>query len=85
MLKRKKVRTRGKLSLSKYFQEFKQGDRVAIVREHSQNPKFPKRIQGITGTVEGSRGAAYVVKIKEGNKEKTHIIKPVHLKKIQIK
>lgn len=85
MIKRKKIRTRGKLSLSKYFQEFKEGDRVGIVREHSENPQFPKRIQGITGIVQGARGAAYIVKIKEGNKEKIHIIKPVHLKKIDIK
>jgi len=83
MIKRKKIRTRGKLSLSKYFQEFKEGDRVAIVREHSQNPQFPARIQGITGVVESKRGSAYLIKLKEGNKEKTHIIKPVHLKKIK--
>jgi len=83
MIKRKKVRTRGKLSLSRYFQEFKEGDRVGIVREHSQNPKFPARIQGITGVVEGKRGRAYIIKIKEGNKEKIHIIKPIHLKKIK--
>ncbi len=83
MIKKKNIKTKGKLSLSKYFQEFKEGDRVAIVREHSQNPKFPKRIQGITGVVEGKRGSAYIIKIKEGNKEKTHIIKPVHLKEIK--
>jgi len=83
MLKRKSARTHGKLPLSRYFQEFADGDRVAIVREHSENPKFPKRIQGISGVVEGRRGAAYIVKIKEGNKEKIHIIKPVHLKKLK--
>jgi len=85
MIKRKKVRTRGKLSLSRYFQEFKKGDSVAIVREHSQNPTFPHRIQGITGVIEGKRGKAYIVKIKEGNKEKIHIMKPIHLKKIENK
>ena len=78
MLKRKNAHTHGKLSLSRYFQEFAEGDRVAIVREHSENPKFPKRIQGISGVVIGQRGASYMVKIKEGNKEKLHIIKPVH-------
>ena len=83
MLKKKKLRTRGKISFSRYFQSFEEGDRVSIVMEHSQNPKFPKRIQGTTGVVEGQRGQAYIIKIKEGNKEKTHIIKPVHLKKIK--
>ena len=83
MLKGKRIREKGKLSLSKYFQEFTEGDRVAIVREHSEEPKFPKRIQGISGVIAGQRGKAYLVKIKEGNKEKTHIIKPVHLKKLK--
>jgi len=83
MLVRKKLRERGKLSLSRYFQEFKEGDRIAIVREHSQNPKFPRRIQGLSGVVVGKRGQAYIIKIKEGNKEKQHIIKPVHLKKLK--
>jgi len=83
MLNRKKVKTKGKLSLSKYFQEFQEGDRVAIVREHSENPKFPKRIQGLCGEIKGTRGKAYIVKIKQGNKEKIHIMKPVHLKKLK--
>ena len=83
MLKKKKIRTRGKLSLSRYFQEFKEGERVAVVREHSEMPKFPKRIQGLVGKIEGKRGKAYLVKVKQGNAEKTHIIKPVHLKKLK--
>lgn len=82
MLKRKKLRTHGKLSLNLYLQEFKDGQRVAIVREHSEMPRFPERIQGLTGVIAGKRGRAYIVKLMEGNKEKTHIIRPVHLKKL---
>ena len=70
MSKRKKIRTRGKLKLSKYFQEFKEGDSVAVVKEISMNPKFPKTIQGRTGKVEGKRGKSYIVKIKDLSKEK---------------
>ena len=83
MLKRKKPRERGKLSLSRYFEKFKQGERVAIVRELSQKPSFPKRIQGLVGVIEEKRGKSYVVKLKQGNKEKTHIIKAIHLKKVK--
>jgi large subunit ribosomal protein L21e len=83
MIKGKRKRERGKLSLSRYFQKFEQGDRVSIVREHSQNPKFPIRIQGLSGKIVGTRGKAYIVELKEGNKLKTHIIKPVHLKKLK--
>jgi len=83
MLKKKKIRTRGKIKLSEYFKKLKKGDRVAVVRELSENPKFPKRLQGRSGVVAGARGKAYIVKIKDYNKEKTHIIKPVHLKKLK--
>jgi len=82
MRKKKPVRTKGKLSLSKYFQEFKEGDFVAVVKELSVKNNIPSRIQGRTGVVSGKRGRAYVVKIKDQEKEKTFIIEPIHLKKI---
>lgn len=75
----KKVREKGKLRLSKYFQEFSEGESVAVVKEISMQPKFPDRIQGRTGVVEGKQGRAYKVKI---NKKK-FLIEPIHLKKIQ--
>jgi len=78
------MRERGKVKLSEYFKELKEGDKVAVKREQSVNSSFPKRIQGITGVVIGKRGASYVVKLKELNKEKTFILHPAHLKRIQI-
>lgn len=78
----KNEREKGKIRLSRMFQKFEIGDRVAIVRELSEKAGFPKRIQGRTGVVEGVRGRAYVLKVKEFNAEKTYIIKPIHLKKI---
>ena len=83
MGRRKKVRTRGKLQLSRYFQELGKGDSVAVVRERSINSNFPKRIQGRTGAIEGKRGKTYLVKIKDQNKEKNFLIEPIHLKKIK--
>jgi len=86
MSKKKPVRTKGKLPLSKYFQVLKKGDIVAVVREASCNVNFHKRLQGRTGVVEGKRGKAYLVNIKDQNKEKKYLIEPIHLKKIvQIK
>ncbi len=82
MVNRKNIRTRGKLQLSRYFQELKKGDFVAVVREKSIKPGFPVRLQGRTGVVEDSRGSAYIVKIKDYDKEKKFIIAPIHLKKI---
>jgi large subunit ribosomal protein L21e len=82
MADRKKIRTRGKLQLSKYFQEFKEGDKAAVVIEHSVMSSFPKVLQGRTGTIEEKRGKAYIIKIKDGNQEKRYLIEPIHLKKI---
>ena len=82
MLHRKLKKTKGKLKLSQYFQELKNGDRVVIVREQALNPAIPFRIQGASGQVIGKRGAAYVLKVMDGNEEKIHIIKPMHLKKL---
>jgi len=83
MVNRKPVRTRGKLQLSRYFQELNEGDFVAISREPAISSSFPKRLQGITGIVEGRKGKVYIVKIKDGNEEKRILIEPIHLKKIK--
>ena len=80
---RKKVRTRGKIQLSKYFQIFQEGDNVAVVIEPSIKSSFPKRLQGRTGKIEDKRGKSYFVKIKDQKKEKSFLIEPIHLKKIK--
>lgn len=84
MAKRKSTRERGKISFSRAFQELNAGDSVAVVKEVSMQPRFPKRMQGRTGVVEEKRGRSFVVKIKDINKEKKFIIDPVHLKKIKM-
>ena len=83
MSKRKKTRTRGKLQLSRYFQELETGDSVAVVKESSVKSSFPVRLQGRTGIIGGKRGKAYSIKIKDQNKEKEFLIEPIHLKKIK--
>lgn len=82
-MKSKNLREKGKLKLSKYFQELEKGDRVSVEEELSLQPMFPKRLQGRTGIVTGRRGNAYIIKIKNQNKEKEFIIPPIHLKKIK--
>lgn len=83
MTKGKKIREKGKIPFSKYFQKFKEGDIIAVVKDLAVPSNFPKRLQGRTGKVESQRGKSYVVKIKDQNKEKTHIIEPIHLIKIK--
>jgi ribosomal protein L21E len=77
------LREKGKIRLSEYFKELKPGEKVAITINLSENPQFPKRIQGRTGIVEEKRGKAYVVRVKEYNSEKRHLIKPIHLKRLK--
>ncbi len=82
MIQRKNIKSRGKISLSKYFQELKTGEKVAIVREQSSEPKFPVRIQGKTGVIIGKKGEAYIISLMDGNEKKTFVIDAIHLKKI---
>lgn len=83
MTKKKSIRIRGKISLSRFFQKFQDGDKVAIVIEKSKKIGFPERLQGSTGIIEGKRGRFYIVKIKTQGKTKQFIIEPIHLKKIK--
>jgi len=82
MSNKKPVRTRGKIQFSKYFQEIKKGESVAVVLEKALQPRFPEKLQGRTGIVEGKRGKSYLVKIKDRARDKVYLIEPVHLKKI---
>jgi large subunit ribosomal protein L21e len=82
MLKRKNIKTRGKIPFSTFFQKFKEGDSVALVKELSLNASFNDRMQGRTGKVVGKRGSAYIVQVKDLGMMKQFTIKPVHLKKI---
>ena len=78
----KKIREKGKLRLSSYFKKLEDGDSVAMVIERGVRATFPKRLQGLSGKVTGSRGKFKTVEIKDGNKLKTYIVHPVHLRKL---
>ena len=86
MVKKKNIRQRGKISLSRYFRKFNEGDSVAIKREISVGANFPKRLQGRTGVIKGKKGRTYIVKLKDQNLNKEYLIRAIHLNKIsQIK
>ncbi|MBU0957424.1 MAG: 50S ribosomal protein L21e [Nanoarchaeota archaeon] len=83
MLKRKEIRTRGKIKFSEYFKKLDKGDKVAIISELAEIPKYPKKFHGRTGNVEGKKGECYVIKLKDFNMEKELVIHPVHLRKLK--
>ncbi|MFC1685705.1 50S ribosomal protein L21e [Nanoarchaeota archaeon] len=82
MLKRKSIREKGKLGLSKLFVKMQPGDKVSLIRNLTFTQDFPKRFQGKTGTVLESRGISCVVKIYDGKRPKTLIVKRINLKKL---
>jgi ribosomal protein L21E len=82
MLSHKRIRTKGKISFTRYFQQFKPGDSVAVAQELSVPFPYVKKLQGRTGRVIEKRGSVYYVQINDINKPKRYLIKPIHLKKI---
>lgn len=80
---KKSARRKGKISISRYFQEFKVNDKVQLVAEPSihKGLYFPK-FHGKYGVIKVKRGNCYEVRIKDPKKEKIIIIHPVHLKKV---
>lgn len=76
--------TKSKVPLSRYFQEFQSGDKVAFVANKtlSSQGMYFRRFHGHVGTVLGQKGSCYQVALKDGSKEKTFNVHPVHLKKV---
>jgi|SRR3989344_52329 len=74
-------REKGKLSVSKYFQEFKKGEKVGLkLHPAVQKGRFYPRFHGFTGTITGKiQGSCYEVKIRDGDKEKLVLVHPIHL------
>jgi len=83
MPKHKNIHEKGKFSLMKFFQTFKPGDSVAVVRNLGFKFGYSKRLQGRTGKVLEKRGSAYYIEVNDLNKPKRYSIKPIHLRKIE--
>jgi large subunit ribosomal protein L21e len=76
----KKPRDRGLSPITRGLQEFESGEKVNIVIDPSVHKGMPfSRFHGLTGVVIGSRGAAYEVSVKTGDKFKTVVARPEHL------
>ena len=76
-------RNKGKISLSRYFQEFSEGDKVGLkINPNVQKGRFFPRFHGLTGTISGhKKGVCYEVIIKDGGKQKALFVHPIHLNK----
>lgn len=79
---RKTPRTKGKISLTKYLQEFKVNEKVILYADPGfQKAMYHPRFHAKSAIVIGKQGNCYLVKIKDGNKNKELVVHPVHLKK----
>ena len=79
---KKNVKARGKISIRRYLQAFKQGERVILKAEPAvQKGMYFPRYHGKSGLIKGKSGKCYEVLIKDGGKDKLLIVHPVHLKK----
>lgn len=79
---RKNVRQKGKLSVTKYLQEFDIGDKVYLKAEPSiHKGMYNLRYHGKSATVVAKQGRCYIVQLKDNTKIKNFIVRPVHLKR----
>lgn len=80
---KKDVGDRGEPPVTRTLQEFEEGDKVAIRIDPAIQSGMPHpRFHGLTGTVSGTQGEAYTVEVLDGDKEKTVIARPEHLKAV---
>ncbi|MBP1929722.1 large subunit ribosomal protein L21e [Methanolinea mesophila] len=78
---KKDLRRRGIVPVTAVIQQFEIGQKVHVVCEPSIQKGMPnRRFHGKTGTVMGQRGRAWVLSIRDGDKDKVVIARPQHLK-----
>ena len=79
---RKRISDKGKISIRNYLQLFQIGDRVLLNANPSVHKGFYfRRFHDKVGIIQKPRGDCYEISLKEGNKNKTVIVHPIHLRK----
>jgi ribosomal protein L21E len=80
---KKDARTNGKVNISKFFQDFKKGDKVCLQFESSvMAGRYFHRYHGNLGTINQKRGDCYEVIIRVSKNDRKLFIHPVHLQRI---
>lgn len=81
---KKHFRQRGKISLRRYFQSFKEGDKVYLSAEPAvQSGMYLPRFHSKIGIIKKNLGTCYEVELRDLNKTKSLIVHPVHLKLVK--
>ena len=79
---RRSPRKRGLSPITRSFQRFEVGEKAVIKIDSSLQRGWPHhRFHGLTGTVVGKQGRAFVLDVRFGGKTKKAIVFPEHLKR----
>ena len=79
---KKSKKLKGKLSLRRYLEEYKPGEKVVLKADPIvQEGLFHPRFMGKTAIISNKIGSCYEVVIKDFKKEKKLIVHPVHMKR----
>jgi len=79
----KSNRQKGKISLTKFFQSFENGQKVRLLADSAvQGGLYHRRMHGKVGIVTGKQGRCFHVAVKDHSMTKTFIIHPVHLEAV---
>ena len=80
---RKSPRARGVPPVTHAMRNFEDGTKVAIKIDSAIHKGMPHiRFQGLTGTVVGRQGNAFIIHIMAGNKAKELVVRAEHLKPV---
>ena len=80
---RKDPRTRSKISIANYLQEFDINDKIILKAEPGiQKAMYFPRFHAKHGIIQGRQGSCYKILIKDGKKDKVLIVHPIHLKRV---
>jgi len=77
----KNPREKGRQALGALLHEYEPEEKVVIRINSSVHKGMPhRRYHGKIGLIKGKRGRSYIVKVTEGSKERTLILRPEHVK-----
>ena len=78
---RVRPRDRGKVTITSTMRTFAVGSRAQVIMDPRLHKGMPhRRFQGLTAMVTGTQGEAVVVEVHSGNKLKTLVVRPEHLR-----
>ncbi len=77
---KKDARDKGNPPVTHSLRQFVEGDIVSVRINSAVHSGMPHpRFNGVTGTVTGEQGDAFLVRFKDGGKTKTLVVRPEHL------